>query len=170
MINETAHPWVFFSRCVKVISERFALLAQLAILLLTLLMATDVIMRYFFNRPVPGGHELVQFLGAIFVSSGVAYCAVKKAHVDVDLITARFPVRVQSILATLTGFIAFIMWALVSWRTLIYGVESYHSPAMSAVLSIPQYPVVFVVGIGCTLLTLVILVDTVEFAIKAVKP
>jgi hypothetical protein len=38
------------------------------------------------------------------------------------------------------------------------------------VLSIPQYPVVFVVGIGCTLLTLVILVDTVEFAIKAVKP
>jgi TRAP-type C4-dicarboxylate transport system permease small subunit len=170
MINAASHPWVFFGRCVKVISERFALLAQLAILVLTLLMATDVIMRYFFNRPVPGGHELVQFLGAIFVSSGVAYCAVRKAHVDVDLITNMLPKRMQTVLSALTGFLAFCMWALVSWRTFIYAVESYHSPAMSAVLSIPQYPFVFVVGIGCALLTLVILVDTVEFAIKAVKP
>lgn len=170
MANATAHPLVFLDRCVKSISERFALLAQLAIFLLTLLMAAEVIMRYFFNRPIPGTRELVEFLGVFFVSSGVAYCAVKKAHVEVDLIAAMFPKRVQAVLGSLTGLLAFCMWALVSWQTFIFGVESYHSPAMSAVLSIPTYPFVFVVGTGCSLLTLVILIDTVESFIKAVKP
>lgn len=170
MTGAMIHPWAFFSRCVKGISERFALLAQLAILCLTLLMATDVIMRYFFNRPVAGGHELIEFLGAVFVSSGVAYCAVRKAHVAVDLITAQFPVRVQTVTAALTGLAAFIMWGLVSWCTFLHAWELYHSPLMSPVLSIPKYPFVFVVGIGCALLTLVILTETVESFIKAVKP
>lgn len=170
MINATAHPWVFFDRCVKGISERFALLAQLAIFLLTLLMASEVVMRYFFNSPIPGARELIGFLGVFFVSSGVAYCAVKKAHVDVDLIVAFLPKRMQAVLGVLTGLLACCMWALVSWRTFIHGAELYHSPLMSPVLSIPAYPFVCVVGIGCALLTLVILIDTVESFIKAVKP
>lgn len=169
MINETAHPWALFSRCVKGISERFALLAQLAIFLLTLLMMTEVVARYFFNSPIPGCRELVEFLGTIFVSCGIAYCAVKKAHVAVDLIVDMFPKRMQEVVASLTGLLSFCMMALVSWQTFVNGLEMYHSPEMSPVLSVPGYPFVFVVGIGCTLLTLVIFVDTVDSFIKAVK-
>ena len=43
------------------------------------LIAADVVLRYFFNKPITGDYELVQFMLVIMISLGLAYCGLRKA-------------------------------------------------------------------------------------------
>ena len=62
------------------------------------LTATDVTLRYVFNRPIPGAFELTEFLMATLVAFALAYTQVHKGHINVDLIISRFPPRAQAVI------------------------------------------------------------------------
>ncbi|UCG64349.1 MAG: TRAP transporter small permease, partial [Deltaproteobacteria bacterium] len=61
------------------------------------LTATDVILRYIFNRPISGAYEVIEYMMAILIPFGLAYCALQGGHVSVDLLVSRFPKKIQSI-------------------------------------------------------------------------
>ena len=67
--------------------------AGFAAAVLTAMMALtglDVIMRYIFNRPVSGTLEITEFMMAIVIAFGLAYCALQKRHVRIDIVISRF--------------------------------------------------------------------------------
>ena len=44
------------------------------------LTATDVILRYIFNRPISGAYELIEYMMAILIPFALAYCALQGSH------------------------------------------------------------------------------------------
>ncbi|NTV32315.1 MAG: TRAP transporter small permease, partial [Deltaproteobacteria bacterium] len=54
------------------------------ILPLMLLTFADVMLRGFFNKPIPGSFEISQYILAIFILLGAAYTQQVKGHVGVD--------------------------------------------------------------------------------------
>jgi TRAP-type C4-dicarboxylate transport system permease small subunit len=132
------------------------------------LTATDVVLRYIFNRPVPGAYEMIEYMMAIVVPFGIAYCAYQGGHVSVDLLVSRFSKRLQGIIGTITSFFTFGLFALITWQNLLYTKEQYASNLTSAVLLIPAYPFVAVVAVGTAVFCLALLRDLIDFITKAV--
>lgn len=141
------------------ITKVLTVIAATALTLMMFLTATDVALRYFFNSPISGALELVEFLMAIIVPFSVAYCALEKSHVAVELIVDHFPKNVKSIChfcITLPS-IAFIL--LLSWQNYLYIAETYDSNLTSAVLHIPAYPFVIPIALGTFVYAVLLLVQ-----------
>jgi TRAP-type C4-dicarboxylate transport system permease small subunit len=123
------------------------------------LMAIDVIGRYFFNSPIPGSLELVEYMMAVIVPLSIAYCALLKAHVSVDLIVDRFPAKIRRGLRLIITGISCAFVALISWQNVAYIFETYNSNLTSAVLKIPAYPLVAAGAFGMTIFAIILFLE-----------
>ena len=123
-------------------------IAATALILMMFLTAADVAGRFFFNSPISGAMELVEYLMAIIVPFSVAYCALKKSHVAVDLIVDHFPKSLQRICHFFVTIPAIGFILLISWQNYLSIFETYDSKMTSAVLLIPAYPFIIPIVIG----------------------
>jgi len=137
--------------------------------LMMLLTAADVTLRYVFDRPIIGSFDVSEYMMAVLVAFGLAYCAVMKGHVRVELVVSRLPQRTQAILDSITGFVGFVLFFVITWQCFAYVKILYDSKVTSSVLHIPPYPFAALVGLGSAWLTLVLLADFFDFLSKAVK-
>ena len=127
------------------------------VLILTVVMVFDVIMRYFFNAPTVWGFDISYMLGGTFFILGMGYTLLKDKHVRVDVFSAKFSARtrayIEVILSLLIFFPAFglllyqiIPYVLRSWLDQEKSLESFWRP--------PIYPFKTALLIGVALLLL----------------
>lgn len=133
------------------------------------LTALDVALRYIFNSPLPGAYEVIEYLMAIVVPFGIAYCGHQGSHVVVDLLVVRLPKRVQAIIGSITAFLSLGLLILITWQNLIYIKEQYESKLTSAVLLLPVYPFIGIVAVASAVFCLVLLIDFLKFISEAVE-
>ena len=130
--------------------------------LMVLLITLDVVLRYFFNRPIKGSYELVQFLLVLLVFLGLAYIQTKKGHVSVSLISAKLSRRQRSVVGSATYLLCLIIFSLISWRCILQAETLRVSGTSSDTLSIPNFPFMWLVAFGSVLLCLVFLIDFIR--------
>jgi TRAP-type C4-dicarboxylate transport system permease small subunit len=133
------------------------------------LTAMDVLLRYIFNRPISGAMELTQYMMVILVGFGLAYCAFVKGLVSVEVLTSRFSPRVQAILNSITYFLSFGFFSLVTWQSIKYIRLQFESNLVSAVLLIPTYPFVAMLALGSLVFSLVLLVQFLDYLSQVVN-
>ena len=134
-------------------------IAATALILMMFLTAADVAGRFFFNSPISGAMELVEYLMAIIVPFSVAYCALKKSHVAVDLIVDHFPKGLQKICHFFVTIPAIVFILLISWQNYLSIFETYESKMTSAVLLIPAYPFIIPIVIGTFVFAVIMVVQ-----------
>ena len=133
------------------------------------LVAVDVTLRYCFSSPIAGSVELVELMMVVVVFLAVAYTASRKGHVAIELIVSRFPKRVQAIIDIFTYFLSLGLVALIIWRSVVRANYVWLESHTSAVLSIPIYPFVFIIALGCALLAVVLLANFIDALARAVR-
>lgn len=119
------------------------------------LTGTDVTLRYFLNKPIPGSYEITEFMMPVIVAFGLAFCQLEKGHVQVDLFTSLLPRRMQSLCRIGAHFLMAAVYGLIAWQTSVRARELMVSGQYSEVLYIPIYPFVWVVCAGCVAFSLV---------------
>jgi TRAP-type C4-dicarboxylate transport system permease small subunit len=144
-------------------------IAMSVLVIMMLLTALDVIFRYIFNRPIAGSIELTEFMMAIMVSFGIAYCAVMGGHVSVDIVVSLLPKKTRTIIDTITTLLSLGLFLLVTWQNVLYIKETFDSGLESPVLRLPVYPFIGTVAIGFGALCLVLLMNFFQLLSKAVK-
>ena len=123
---------------------------------LMLMTFADVMLRGFFNKPIPGTFELSQYILAIFILLGAAYTQQVKGHVGVDFLTSRLSPRLRVGCEILTTLLSLFIIAIVVWQGWVEGITE---KAVSDQLRIPQYPFRVLVAVGGGLLWLELLID-----------
>ena len=123
---------------------------------LMLLTFADVVLRSFFNKPIPGTFEISQYILAVFILLGAAYTQQVKGHVGVDFVTSRLSPRFRAICEILTTLLSLFIIAVVVWQGWVVGIDE---KAVSDQLRIPQYPFKVLVAVGGFLLWLELLID-----------
>ncbi|RPJ20832.1 MAG: TRAP transporter small permease [Desulfobacteraceae bacterium] len=123
---------------------------------LMLLTFADVVLRSFFNKPIPGTFEISQYILAIFILLGAAYTQQVKGHVGVDFVTSRLSPRLRAICELVTTLLSLFIIAIVVWQGWVEGITE---KAVSDQLRIPQYPFRVLVAVGGFLLWLELLID-----------
>ena len=148
------------------VSHRIGISILLAMMFLT---AADVFGRYFLNRPIVGAYELQEYLMVCLVCLTLAYCAVEKGHVVVDILVSRFPQRVQAIIGAITTLLGVCLCSVITWQAVAYVQRMLGSGLVSPTLKIPRYPFTGVLVFGMALFCLVLLKDFFEFLSRAVR-
>jgi TRAP-type C4-dicarboxylate transport system permease small subunit len=102
----------------RAITAALGCVAAAVLLLMMLLTCIDVIGRYFFNQPVPGGFEITEMLLAALIFSGLPLVTLRNEHVTIDVldsVTPEWVYRIQHVAACLigvlsTGYLAWRLW------------------------------------------------------------
>jgi len=142
------------------------MIAAMAIFSMMALTSIDVFLRYFFRKPIPGTYEIVALLGAIAVSFAVAHTLAERGHVAVSLIVQLFPKRLQGIIESIISIFGIILFGLIAWQSVLYGMDCQRSGEVSLTLELPFYPVIYGVALCAVVVCLVLLVDLANAVAK----
>ena len=159
---------VYLEKLVHSLSRVCDRIAQGAVVAMMLLAVGNILLRIVW-RPIFGTYDFVRFIGTILVAFAIAYCAVQRGHISVELVVARFPQRVQWIIGGITGILSLGIFGLITWQCLVLANDMWRLGELSMSAHMPFYPYIYGVAFGCALLCLVILVDLGKALAKAVR-
>jgi TRAP-type C4-dicarboxylate transport system permease small subunit len=148
--------WGEVKRGIRRINYLVCAIGMATIIPLMLLTFADVMLRGFFNKPIPGTFELSQYILAVFILLGAAYTQQVKGHVGVNFITSRLSPRSRAICEIVTTLLSLFIIAVLFWQGWVEGINE---KAVSDQLRIPQYPFRVLVAVGGFLLWLELLID-----------
>ena len=138
-------------------SQVFRSVGAVFLTIMMLLVVIDVVMRNTLNAPIAASFALGEVLMGMMVACGVAYCAVQKGHVSVDVVAVRLPQKTRAVIGSITGFLGLALFLLIGWGILTYANTLRLSGTLLAPLDIPRFPFAFIIGLGFALLCWVLL-------------
>jgi TRAP-type C4-dicarboxylate transport system permease small subunit len=109
-------------------------------MVITLLIVTDVCMRFFFNKPLPATWEISEVAMPFIVMVGFAYTLTKGVHVQVTILTDRMPPKVKFFFHSFGNLLSIsICSALCYWSWLRF-IQSFRmKEEMLAAVEIPWW-------------------------------
>ena len=119
------------------------------LVVLMMLIAVHVAGRYFFNLPVPGAVELIEFLMTFVVFLGFGYCAIQQGNVRVDVVVNALPQRLRAVVDAATALLSIGIVTLITWQGVAQAFSLHQSGHVSGVLHVPHYPFLAVLAAGC---------------------
>ena len=139
------------------LNEKVGESVKWVILILTLAIVYDVILRYLFNAPTVWAFDIGYMLGGSFFVLGMGYTLLRDKHVRVDVFSANFSKKKKAIVEIILGLLLFfpsyglLFYQLIphvytSWMEQEKSLESFWRP--------PIYPFKTALLIGVALLIL----------------
>lgn len=141
-------------------------IAALMAVMLVAAMIYEVFARYLFNAPTLWAFDISYMLnGGIFIL-GCAYTLSREAHIRIDILSCRFPLKVQRgvnalfYLALLTPVLSGLTWAASSraWLAFVKGEVEHVSPWAPL-----MWPFYSILALGLAALTFQVIVDGVLY-------
>jgi C4-dicarboxylate transporter DctQ subunit len=130
--------------------EKFSITIAFAVA--TLVLFTNVVLRYLFESGLLWALEFVQYLFAWVVLVGAAHGVKTGIHLGIDILLERLPppVRRGALFTALAACIAFV--AIVDYQAFIYIIRIYQWGDLTQDLQIPQWIPYIAIPVGLSLM------------------
>ena len=158
----------FFERFVCTLTRRTAQAAQVALFFAMSIIVANVILRALW-KPVPGTVEMVEMAGAVLLALGIAYTAIMKGHIAVEVLVERFSPRIQAIVNLVVNAIAIFFSFVLAKQMLVYAAEMAARNWSTGHLNLPIAPSIYLVAFGFGMLTLVLFLDLLKAVLKLIN-
>lgn len=144
---------IFFDRFLRLL----ALVAGICLLLLMAFTVIDVFLRYVFNAPLRSVYEFTEFMMALIVFLGLAYCGWTGGHIAVDLFAKWLDRPSLRFLPATLSFVGAALFALVAYRATLETIATIDQ--FSNLLRWPHYPFRFTAAFGSAMLAIVLAIQ-----------
>ncbi|NKC11928.1 MAG: TRAP transporter small permease subunit [Gammaproteobacteria bacterium] len=114
----------------------------------------DVLGRYLFSAPVPGGFEITELLLAAMIYFGLPLITLRDGHITVDLLEGLFPGWLRELRDRFVSLLVTVALGYIAWRLFGKAGDFVHYNDQTAVLNIPLAPVCYTMATLATLSTL----------------
>lgn len=150
-----------FLSVINRISRFLNVIAGAALTFLMVLTIIDVVLRGF-KTPIVGTYELVAFSGAVVIGFAIPRTSWLRAHIFVDFFILKLSRRVRNGFNLVTRSMVFVLFFLIGWNLIKYGMDLQRSGEVSLTLQMPFYPVAYGVGLCSFVQCLVMVCDMVK--------
>lgn len=144
------------------LSRLLSALGIIGLMLLTFIMVAGVILRYFFNLPIPGVLEIIEYMMVTILTLGLAYTAVARRNIIIDILITHLPANVHAGFSAVASVVSLGFFVTVTWASVLYAQSQYEVMTVTSILHIPRWPFACVVAFGCFVLSLVLLGDVIK--------
>ena len=132
--------------------------AAVLVLLITLGIASDVTLRFFFNRPIWWMIEVVEYALLWITFLLAAWVLRREKHVKMDIVLKRLKPTVQSLVNIITSVLSAIAFLVLTWFAAAITWESFKMGYVDyAALKPPLAPIQVIIPIGSFLLFILLL-------------
>lgn len=129
----------------------------------------NVILRYFFNFPIPGTIEFTAEAMIYVIFFPAALVQMQRRHVRIDFILEYTPPRVRDVLDILTYALGIVFFALIGWHSIEPAFESFKiKETVGGTVPFLLYPQKFTVCVGAFMLVGQFLLDMLQLVRKLV--
>lgn len=142
------------------VTQRFALLAVVAILLVAILTCADIVGRSFFSASIYGLNEITALLVAVAVSACLPFALARGGTLSIDVLTSRFTTSAQSWLAIISALTIVCFMGLLSWRVGVTAMDMVRMNETTMLTGMPRAPFFFAMAIAFGIAAAVVLTVT----------
>ena len=121
------------------ISKVFSHIGAFCIAVMTAIIAIDVVLRYFFNRPMTGAHEVVEYLVLMTFVLFISDCWDSGMHVAMTIVYDK-ALRMRSFFNIVIGIAGVIVFSLLAWKLGGETVFAFTAKQISSELMFPIWP------------------------------
>ena len=130
------------------------------------LIIADIISAKAFKWPIPGGIELVGFLGVVIIAFSIAHTQVLHGHIEVEFLTTRLSQKAQKVIACITYLFGMVLFAVLAWSSFNYAHSLQVGGEVSMTQEIPFYPFIYAMAFCSISVFLVLLVQLLRTIVK----
>lgn len=141
-------------------------IAGAGLVVMSVLVVADIIAAKSFKWPIPGGIEIVGFLGVIVVAFSIAQTQVLHRHIEVEFLVARLPKTPRKAIGSIVYLFGMVLFVVLAWKSYDFGRMLQASGEVSMTQEIPFYPFVYGIAFCCISVFLVLLVQLVRAATR----
>jgi len=121
----------FLTKFEKRLSGLGAFLSALFIIALVLLILTEIFMRSFLDKSTMLADEYSGYFYLASVFLGLGYTFSQKAHIRINIITAKLSKKWQSYFDIFAGTITFAVISFIFYRVILLAIDSYDFDILS---------------------------------------
>jgi TRAP-type transport system small permease protein len=155
-------------RIVHVVTISMNILGMVILVLMMLLTVADVFLRYFFNSPLMGSTEITEYM-MVCLALGVPFCTLTGKAVSMELITEKFPKRLQAFIDAFTNLLGLTAMVFLTWQLYKETLNAREIDFSSAILNIPAYPFFGVLAFSMAMMAVSLVVIIVGNIAKGVR-
>ena len=150
-------------KVIETVSSWSGWFSGIGVLIMAVVTTTDVILRYFFGKPLLFADDVGVYCMIFITFVGAALTLKMKRHIMVDMFYKMLPRRAQLWLDVVTTFLGcFVVWVL-TWHTTVWVRYTYVSEyTSSGILQTPMWMPMSVIPIGLFLFGLQYIVECVK--------
>ncbi|WP_027177494.1 TRAP transporter small permease [Maridesulfovibrio bastinii] len=141
-------------------------IAAAALIGMALVTGADVVMRGVFNSPLIGVEEIVAVLAVLATGFGLAYTHSQRSNIGVEFLISRLKKRTRARIRCLTDLAGVALFALITWRLVLYGMSMAKVGHVSMTLELPTPLIIYSLAAGFGCLTLVQFKDFLSFFVE----
>ncbi len=143
--------------------NRFLLAATVIwVLVMTAIVAINVIGRQFFRSPLPSTVELVGLLGALLISFGLAPSQYAGRNISIPIVTDTLPQKTRKVFDVSTLVLSLAIIAVLAWTGGIQAWDMWLKHERTSILEWPVAPFRLVWALGCGMLFVVVAANLVQ--------
>lgn len=143
--------------------------AGLAVAGMIVVTCVDVVGRRL-GYPLTGAYDLVELLGAVSIIGALPYLTACKGHVAIEFIPHKLSRRGRIVLATCVGLVCLAIYAFLTWRFVLYGIDLKASNQGTVTLRWPVFWLAHLMAVCTATTILVILYQIVHPDRELMKP
>lgn len=145
------------------IDNGLIIVTGIALVILTFMITTDVVMRFAFNHPLPSTTEMSELLMAYIVFLTMGYTLALGLHIRITVLFEYIPKRWKAYFDLLTNLLGLGFCAVITYYAWNFFMHSFSiREEMLAVVPLPWYVGKFAMPVGFLLFTLHYVVQCLE--------
>ena len=145
------------------------LVAVLMFLMMGLTFA-DVVGRYGFGQPIPGGFEIIEFVMGTMIFSAIPVVSHYNSHINVGLFDHAFKGNVRRVQQTFVLMFSTVTIGFMGWRLWDEAMRDHLSGKVGQQLDVPVAPVIFGMAGLSFLACLLLVLLTVNYLRTGIEP
>jgi TRAP-type C4-dicarboxylate transport system permease small subunit len=140
-----------------------------AILTTMVITCIDVMGAKIFLRPVLGSIDIVMLAQLVAISFGTASALILGRHVSVEFFVMFLPQRLQAAVEVLVNLLGILLFAIITWRLIIYGHYMQTGGEVSPTARIPLYPFAYGIAFASIPVCLTFLLEAARSLTRVMK-
>lgn len=123
----------------KFVTRNLSYIGALSIVVMTVIIAIDVVLRYFFNSPMIGAHEVIEYLVLMIFVFCISDCWDSGMHVAMTIVYNKV-MRMRSFFNVVIGLTGFTIFSILGWKLAAETIYAFNFDQISTELMLPIWP------------------------------